>query len=103
MTSRTATGAVARGTRRTLAAALVAIAALLAVAGLAAARTIPVYTYTGDYYDGAGSTAGTLVVGVDVAVNQSNGKAYVADPARLGGSISQFDADGDPLPFPALE
>lgn len=84
-------------------AALLAAALVLCIAAAASARTVPVYTYTGDYYDGAGSTAGTLVAGADVAINQSNGKGYVGDPARLGGSVSQFDPDGDPLPFSALE
>ena len=88
---------------RAIAIAALTVTALLAIAVSASARTVPTYTYTGKYYDGSGSTAGTLVVGNDVAINQANGKGYVADPYRLGGSISQFDAEGNPLPFSALE
>jgi DNA-binding beta-propeller fold protein YncE len=85
-----------------LAPAVLAVVALLAFAATAAARTVPTYTYTGEYYDGTGSTAGPMSVGRDVAVNQENGRVYVVDPGTLGGSISQFDAEGNPLPFSAL-
>jgi hypothetical protein len=88
---------------RALAIAAITVTAMLAIAVSAAARTVPTYTYTGKYYDGNGSTAGTMVVGKDVAVNQANGRVYVVDPARLEGSVSQFDAEGNPLPFSALE
>ncbi len=86
-----------------LAIGLAAIATQAALAGPAAARTIPVYTYSGHYYDGQGSTAGTLATGTDVDLNQTNGNGYVTDPNRMNGSFSQFDADGDPLAFPGLD
>src|SRR5215207_2271174 len=86
-----------------LAACLAVIASFLAIAGPAAARTIPIYTYTGDYYDGFGSTAGTLAFGLDVDIDQSTGNGYVVDPGRLNGSVAKFDADGDPLAFAALD
>lgn len=88
---------------RPVLAALAALVATLALAGSAAARTIPLYTYTGKYYDGAGSTAGTLAFATDVAINQGNGRGYVTDPARMGGSFSQFGPEGNPLAFTALE
>ena len=82
---------------RILAVAAIAALSLLAAAGSASARTVPVYTYTGQYYDGAGSTAGTLAVPGDIEVNQTAEKGYVVDPVRLNGSVSQFDAEGNPL------
>ena len=87
-----------------LASILLAVALMIVGAGSAAARTIPLYEFSGDYYDGAGSTAGTLAQGVDVDFDIANDIAYVSDPGRLvGGSVSRFDADGDPLGFPARE
>jgi hypothetical protein len=88
---------------RLLAVAALTAMALLAIVGTAGARTVPVYTYTGKYYDGTGSTAGTLAFGTDVAVNQATNHVYVTDPSRLEGSVSQFDSEGNPLPFSALE
>ncbi len=88
---------------RALIVAIIATAATMAIVGSAAARTIPRYTYTGDFYDGFGSTAGTLSFGTDVDLNQVTGNGYVSDPNRLNGSVSQFDPDGDPLEFSALE
>jgi hypothetical protein len=88
---------------RVLAIAAIAALSLLAAAGSAIARTVPVYTYTGQYYDGTGSTAGTLAAPTDVDLNQTAEKGYVTDPVRLGGSVSQFDRDGNPLAFSALE
>ena len=88
---------------RVLTVAAIAALSLLAAAGPASARTVPVYTYTGQYYDGTGSTAGTLAVPTDLDMNQTAEKGYVTDPVRLGGSVSQFDADGNPLAFSALE
>jgi hypothetical protein len=96
-------GSIARGARLAALTAFAA-AALLALAGPASARTIPLYTYTGDYYDGFGSTAGTVAAAFDVAVNQSTGNGLVTDPARgNGGSFSQFNPAGNPLAFSALE
>ena len=74
---------------RALAAALIATAAVLALAAPALARTVPLYTYTGKYYDGAGSTSGTLAFGSDVAVDQTTNYAYVTDPGR--NDVSKFD------------
>ena len=91
-----------RGSRIAVVAAL-AVVALLALAGSASARTVPLYTFTGDFYDGSGSTAGTVAQATDVDVNQSTGNGFITDTARLGGSFSQFDADGDPVAFSALE
>ena len=88
---------------RALAILGLAALALLAGAVQASARTVPIYTYTGEYYDGAGSTAGTLAYPSDLDLNQTAEKGYLTDPARLGGSVSQFDSDGDPLAFSALE
>ncbi len=88
---------------RVLTVAAIAALSLLAAAGPASARTVPVYTYTGQYYDGTGSTAGTLAVPTDLDMNQTAEKGYVTDPARLGGSVSQFDGEGNPLAFSALE
>jgi hypothetical protein len=94
-----------RGTCLAVLASLLLGAAWMVVgAGSAAARTIPLYTFTGDYYDGAGSTAGTLAQGLDVGIDVDTGNGYVSDPGRLpGGSVSRFDADGDPVGFPARE
>ncbi len=36
-------------------------------------------------------------------MNQTAEKGYLTDPARLGGSVSQFDGEGNPLAFSALE
>ncbi len=88
---------------RVLAVAAVAALSVLAAAGSASARSVPVYTYTGQYYDGAGSTAGTLAVPGDIEMNQTAEKGYVVDPVRLNGSVSQFDNEGNPLGFSALE
>jgi hypothetical protein len=82
--------------------AVFAAAAVWAVAATASARTIPIYTYTGSYYDGLGSTAGTLSQGTDVDVNQSTGNGIVTAVGR-GSTFSQFDSNGDPTPFSALE
>jgi hypothetical protein len=86
---------------RALALALAATAAVLALAAPALARTVPLYTYTGKYYDGAGSTSGTLAFGSDVAVDQTTNYAYVTDPGR--NDVSKFDPDGKPAAFSALE
>ena len=88
---------------RALAVLALAALSLLAGAAQASARTVPVYTYTGQYYDGAGSTAGTLAYPSDLDLNQTAEKGYLTDPARLGGSVSQFDGEGNPLAFSALE
>ena len=88
---------------RALAVLALAALSLLAGAAQASARTVPVYTYTGQYYDGAGSTAGTLAYPSDLDLNQTAEKGYLTDPARLGGSVSQFDGVGNPLAFSALE
>ena len=88
---------------RALAVLALAALSLLAGAAQASARTVPVYTYTGQYYDGTGSTAGTLAYPSDLDLNQTAEKGYLTDPARLGGSVSQFDGDGNPLAFSALE
>jgi hypothetical protein len=88
---------------RASALAIAAIACVLALAAPALARTIPLYTYTGKYYDGAGSTAGTLAFGNSVAIDQVTNDGYVTDPARMDGSFSKFDADGKPAAFSALE
>ena len=80
---------------------LVTTAAVLALAGPALARTIPLYTYTGKYYDGFGSSSGTLAFGTDVAVDQTTHYAYVTDPGR--NDVSKFDPDGKPAAFSALE
>jgi hypothetical protein len=80
---------------------LVTTAAVLALAGPALARTIPLYTYTGKYYDGFGSSSGTLAFGSDVAVDQTTHYAYVTDPGR--NDVSKFDPDGKPAAFSALE
>src|SRR5262245_26161383 len=88
---------------RVLTLAAIAGLALLAAAGSAIARTVPVYTYTGQYYDGAGSTAGTLAAPTDMDMNQTAEKGYVTDPVRLGGSVAQFNSAGNPLAFSALE
>jgi hypothetical protein len=88
---------------RALAVFALAAIALLAGAVQAGARTVPVYTYTGQYYDGTGSTAGTLAVPGDIDLNQTAEKGYVVDPVRLEGSLSQFDGEGNPLEFSALE
>jgi hypothetical protein len=90
------------GVRALAVIALVALS-LLAGAAQASARTVPIYTYTGQYYDGAGSTAGTLAYPSDLDLNQTAEKGYLTDPARLGGSVSQFDGEGNPLAFSALE
>ena len=39
----------------------------------------------------------------DIDMNQTAEKGYVADPVRLSGSVSQFDGEGNPLAFSALE
>src|SRR5262245_22649062 len=88
---------------RAVAVAAIAALSLLAAAGSASARTVPVYTYPGQYYDGTGSTAGTLAVPGDIDMNQVAEKGYVVDPVRLNGSVSQFDGEGNPLAFSALE
>lgn len=96
---------MATGTRaalRIIPATIAALAAAMALAGSAAARTVPVYTYTGAYYDGAGSTAGPIQFATDVDMNQTASRGLVTDPGALGGSVSQFDADGNPLGFSAL-
>src|SRR3954451_10851776 len=81
--------------------AFTATALLVALAGPASARTIPLYTYTGDYYDGFGSTAGTVASGSDVDVNQTTGTGFLNDAARQS-SFSQFDSDGNPVAFSGL-
>jgi hypothetical protein len=88
---------------RLLTVAAIAALSMLAAAGSASARTVPVYTYTGQYYDGTGSTAGTLAAPTDLDLNQTAEKGYVTDPVRLAGSVSQFDGEGNPLAFSALE
>jgi hypothetical protein len=96
-------GSLVRGARTAVLTAFAA-AALLALAGPASARTVPLYTYTGDYYDGFGSTVGSVAAGTDVAVDQSTGNGLVTDAARgNGGSFSQFDPAGNPVAFSALE
>lgn len=87
---------------RALAIAIMAIIPAAVIAGQASARTVPVYSYTGEFYDGTGSTAGLLASSTDVEVSQETGNVYVADPARFNDSVSQFDASNDPLAFSAL-
>jgi hypothetical protein len=92
----------AKGRGSILAIAVLVLAATLVQVSAAFARTVPVYSYTGQYYDGTGSTAGTLVVGTDVAASQTTQRVYVTDPSRLEGSLSQFDASGNPVAFSSL-
>jgi hypothetical protein len=81
---------------------LATAAAILALAGSASARTIPIYTHTEHYIDGFGSTAGTFsnIYGLDI--DQSSRTIYVGDPGRFDGALSRFTLGGEADPFPAL-
>ena len=82
--------------------AILGLAALSLLAGAvqASARTVPVYTYTGQYYDGTGSTAGTLAFRQrHRPSNQTAEKGYVVDPGRGTAPSRRFDREGNPLAF----
>jgi hypothetical protein len=90
----------ARGRYAALAAAALALLAVILPAA-APARTIAPYHYSQEFVDGTGSDAGTFRDISDVAINQQ-GRLLVLDRFRLGGSVMQFELDGDPLDFSAL-
>jgi hypothetical protein len=88
--------------RNALPVTILTIVTALVLTVTADARTVPVYSYTGTYYDGTGSTAGPLGYAADADMNQAASTGVVTDPGALGGSVSQFDAEGGPLAFSAL-
>lgn len=73
---------------------------LLLGAGVAAARTITPYVYSGNSFNGSGSTAGAFEKPSYLGVDDQTGDVYVMDGGH-GGVLDRFDAAGTPAPFAA--
>jgi hypothetical protein len=76
-----------------LALAALALTGMYGAVG-ASAKTVNPYSYVGSF-DGTGSTVGRFDEVGKIAVNEETGNVYVVSR----GYVSQFDADGTPLPF----
>src|SRR5262245_64065808 len=94
-------GGAVRSVRVLIGIAVALAACLFLAVGSASAKTVYTYVYSGEFFDGSGSTKGQFKSLAGIDYEPATEKLYVSVPGSPG-IIAKFNKNGTPAKFSAL-